>query len=178
MRRLDFPARWVRARFEPLPESQGARVGRGLAARGPLVLGGGGPSGRPPAALSPRHRRGAVWRGVAPAPPLGSWGVLGVLWVLGAALWVGLRLSLRPPLISRHATRVEAGKGVQTNGRLIADSRTWSRTHAPAPTGLHNSKKSPAMPARARERSVHNTRILSLAPGALTGTRRCFHLRP
>ena len=29
-RRLDFPARWVRARFEPLPKSQGARVGRGL----------------------------------------------------------------------------------------------------------------------------------------------------
>ena len=57
-RRLDFPARWVRARFEPLPESQGARVGRGVTCL--VVWGGGGPSGRrPPAALA------APWRSVA-----------------------------------------------------------------------------------------------------------------
>ena len=67
MRRLDFPAWWVRARFEPLPISQGVRghlSGVGAASKVGL---------RP---SSPR--RGAVWRGVAPAR---AFAILGVFFM-------------------------------------------------------------------------------------------------
>jgi hypothetical protein len=61
MRRLDFPAWWVRARFEPLPISGGA---------GSLVGGGGVPSGGPPVAVA------APWRRLA----RGSTGAAFALW--------------------------------------------------------------------------------------------------
>ena len=93
MRRLDFPAWWVRlwARFEPLPKGPFLNLrGRGVTCKGvgaALRVG-----LRPPSPL-PSPRRGAGWRGVAPAPPLGTalgnrpWGPVRV----GAALRVGLR---------------------------------------------------------------------------------------
>ena len=72
MRRLDFPAWWVRlwARFEPLPKGPFLNLrGRGVTCKGvgaALRVG-----LRPPSPL-PSPRRGAGWRGVAPAPPLGT----------------------------------------------------------------------------------------------------------